>query len=340
MAAEPGPKGVLMSITILNERELRACVKLNREAIDAVADAFTALAEGGVQMPPIVHLTVPEHRGEMDVKTAYVPGFDSFALKVSTGFFDNPKRGLPSLSGMMTLLDSTTGRVRAVLLDNGYLTDVRTAAAGAVAADRLARADAKVAAVLGTGLQARMQIEALALVRPLQQIRVWGRDIEKARAYAAEMRERLGCGVEVCARAEDAVRPADVVITTTPAKEPILSADWLEPGVHITAMGSDAADKNEVDPRAFARAERVVVDRRAQCLRLGELHSAVAASALREDSPLTELGEITAGQAPGREDDRHVTLCDLTGTGVQDTAIANLAFRLASAQGYGTAIDA
>ncbi len=328
-----------MAITVLNERELRDSVKLDREAIDAVADAFTALQSGAVQMPPVVHLAVPDHRGEMDVKTAYVPGFDSFALKVSTGFFDNPKQGLPSLSGLMNLFDSKTGRVRAVLLDNGYLTDVRTAAAGAVAADHLARRDAAIAAVLGTGLQARLQIEALSLVRKLEHVRVWGRDAGKAEAYAAEMREALGIEVTPCRRGEDAVRGADVVVTTTPASEPILWADWLEPGMHVTAMGSDAADKNELDPQMFARADRVIVDSRAQCRHLGELRSAVAAGAIAEDHPLLELGDLTAGRARGRDDDRQITLCDLTGTGVQDTAIATIAYAVASAKGYGVRVE-
>ncbi len=328
-----------MSITVLTERELRDCVKLDREAVDAVENAFTALDRGGVQMPPVVHLAIPDHNGEMDAKTAYVPGFDSFALKVSTGFFENPALGLPSLSGLMNLFDAKTGRVRAVLLDNGYLTDVRTAAAGAVAAAHLARRGAKTAAVLGTGLQARLQVEALSIVRPIEAVRVWGRDEAKAQNLAASLRDELSVSAEACGRAQDAVRGADVVVTTTPAAEPILLAEWLEPGTHVTAMGSDSGDKNELDPQALARATRVIVDSRAQCLRLGELRSAVETGALSEDAPVTELGAITAGRARGREDDGDVTVCDLTGTGVQDTAIATVAYRKATAAGYGVAID-
>ncbi len=328
-----------MAITILNERELRDCVRLDGEAVAAVSEAFTALAKGGVQMPPVVHLMVPEHNGEMDVKTAYVPGFDSFALKVSTGFFDNPKKGLPSLSGLMNLLDSETGQVRAVLLDNGYLTDVRTAAAGAVAARHCARTDAKVAAVLGTGLQARLQVEALRLVRDIERVLVWARDSGKAEAYAREMSETLGIPVQACASAQEAVEAADIVVTTTPATKPILLADWLKPGVHVTAMGSDSAEKNELDPQALAKADRVIVDSRAQCRTLGELRSAVESGALAEDAPVTELGAITSGRARGRDDDSQITICDLTGTGVQDTAIATVAYRKAVAKGYGVSVE-
>src|SRR3990170_4515348 len=146
-------------MTILTEAELRAIVRLDLDAVACVENAFRALATKDVVMPPILRLDIPEHRGEVDVKTAYVPGFDGFAIKISPGFFDNPKLGLPSLNGLMVLFSSKTGLVQAVLLDNGYLTDVRTAAAGAVASKHLARGDARTAAILGGGIQARLQLE-------------------------------------------------------------------------------------------------------------------------------------------------------------------------------------
>lgn len=327
-----------MAITVLNERELRDCVKLDQEAVSAVADAFTALNAGGVQMPPVVHLDVPDHEGDMDVKMAYVPGFDSYALKASTGFFNNPAKGLPSQSGLMVLFTAETGRVQAVLLDNGYLTDVRTAAAGAVAARHCARADARVAVILGTGVQARLQLKALALVRPIGTAIIWGRDGEKAAHAAQELAQETGLNVEPTSALAAAVKTADIVVTTTPAHEPILRAEWLQPGVHVTAMGSDAPGKNEVEPEVLARADRLIVDSRAQCRKLGELRSAIESGALPEDAAVTELGAITAGQATGRDGDDQVTLCDLTGTGVQDTAIATVAYRKAKDKGYGTEI--
>lgn len=325
------------SIAILTEAELRQSVGLDSEALAAVAEAFAALGRGGVVMPPILRLDIVEKNGEMDVKTAYVQGLDSFALKVSTGFFDNPKLGLPSLSGMMTLISAHTGRVEAVLLDNGYLTDIRTALAGALAADKLARPDAAVVGILGAGLQARLQLEALRLVRGIDRALVWGRDEEKAKSYAAEMSERFGIPVQA-ADAETVVRTADIVVTTTPSRTPVLRAEWLHPGLHVTAMGSDAEEKNEIAPAALARADLLVVDRRSQCERLGELHHALAAGALKPDHPVVELGQIVAGLAPGRPSPEAVTLCDLTGTGVQDTAIALYAARKAVAEGAGTQI--
>jgi ectoine utilization protein EutC len=325
-------------VRILTEEELRRCVKLDGGAVRAVRDAFAALATADVAMPPVMRLDIPDRNGEVDVKTAYVPGVDSFAIKISPGFFDNPKIGLPSVTGMMVVLSAHTGLVLAVLLDNGYLTDIRTAAAGAVAAHQLARRDAKVAGVIGVGVQARLQAEALTLVRPIERLLVWGRDEAKADACAAELAERLVIEVERVESAEAVVRECDIVVTTTPARQPIVRAEWLHPGLHITAMGSDAEDKNEIFPEALARADVYVADRRSQCERQGELHHAIAAGLWPADRPVVELGDVIVHKAKGRESDEQVTLCDLTGTGVQDTAIAMLALRLAGNEGLGTLI--
>jgi ornithine cyclodeaminase len=323
-------------VRILTEAELRAVVPLDLAAVEAVEAGFRALASGGVVMPPILSMAIEERNGEVDVKTAYVPGFDSFAIKVSPGFFDNPKRGLPSTSGLMILFSAVTGRVEALLLDNGYLTDVRTAAAGAVAAKWLAREEAAVAAILGSGLQARMQLRALCLVRPIRAARIWGRDPARAAAVAREMAVALGIEVTAATGAAAAVRGADIVVTTTPARAPVLGAEWLESGQHVTAMGSDQEAKNELDPACFARADLYVPDRLAQARVLGELRSAIAAGVVPPAAGFAELGDVIAGKAPGRRRAEEITLADLTGTGVQDTVIATLARARAEAAGAGT----
>lgn len=319
---------------ILTEADLRRIVPLDADAVACVEEAFAALATKPVAMPPILRLDIPEHRGEVDVKTAYVPGLDGFAIKISPGFFDNPKLGLPSLNGLMVLFSARTGLVGALLLDNGYLTDVRTAAAGAVAAKHLARADAAVATVLGAGVQARLQLKALTLVRPITQARIWARDAAKAEGTAAALGRELGIPVAAEPDAEEACAGADIIVTCTPATEPILRASWLEPGQHVTAMGSDAEHKNEVEPSAIAHVS-YVADRLAQTRRLGELHHAIAAGLVSPDEAFPELGQVIAGQAPGRTSPQAITLADLTGTGVQDTAIATLAHRRAVAAGVG-----
>jgi ornithine cyclodeaminase len=316
----PSRPDPMTDIQILTERDLRARVPLDLPALDVVQDGFVRLAHGQVEMPPVLSMAIAPHNGELDVKTAYVQGLPTFAVKLSPGFFDNPARGLPSTSGLMVVLSAETGQVRAVLLDNGYLTDLRTAAAGGVAVRCLARADAARVAILGAGLQARLQLRALALVRPIRHVAIWARDTAKAQKMAQDMQAELGLPV-VVTDAESAVTQADIIVTTTPARAPILRADWLRPGQHITAMGSDQHGKRELDPACLARA-LYVPDRLSQTRLMGEAQGV----ALPDATP--ELGAILAGQAPGRTGPDQITIADLTGTGVQDTVIATHALRM------------
>jgi ectoine utilization protein EutC len=322
-------------IRILTEAELRKCIKLDLAAVTVVENAFRMLATAKVIMPPILSMEIPEEHGEVDVKTAYIPGLEGFAIKVSPGFFDNPKLGLPSLNGLMIVFSARTGLVQALLLDNGYLTDVRTAAAGAVAARHLAPSIVETAGVMGTGVQARLQIEAAHLVRGFERVLVWGRDADKAEACASDITVRTGIPA-FAAAAEEVVRESQLVITATPARDPIVLGRWLHPRLHITAMGSDQAGKNEIEAEAIGRADLYVCDRVSQAERLGELRAARAGGFLNGVAP-PELGEIIAGRR-GRTSDQEITICDLTGTGVQDTAIATHAMKTAKAAGTGMVI--
>lgn len=326
-----------MKITILTEKELRRCVRLDLEVIDAIEAGFSELSSGRVSMPPIMRIEVPEHNGELDVKSALVPGQESFAVKMSSGFFDNHRLGLPSLSGMMVLFSAITGRVEAVLLDNGYLTDVRTGAAGAVAARHLANPSVRTAGVIGAGAQARYQMQALMQVRDIRKVLVYS--LAGSAEYAAEMPAELGVEVELMPSAESVVRAAEVVVTTTPSKAAYLEGAWLHPGLHITAMGSDAEEKRELTASALERADRLVCDSRRQVFRLGEFHHGLEAGVIGSEAETIELGELTAGRTVGRRSPDEITICDLTGTGMQDTIIAGLAYRRAKAMGQGMEIE-
>lgn len=323
-------------IKILTEAELRALVPLDRDAITCIEQGFSALAGGKVIMPPIMTLMVPDHNGEVCVKTAYVPGVDSFAVKMSPGFFDNPKLGLPSTSGLMVLFSSTTGVLEGLLLDNGYLTDVRTAAAGAVCARHLARTDASRVCIIGAGVQARLQLKALMLVREITSAVIWARDPGKAEATATDLRNELGIDVTASTDAAGAVASADIVVTTTPSAAPLIRSDWMQPGQLVIAMGSDQEHKVELDPACLAKADLYVPDSQSQCAVKGELRSAIEADLVPRDQKFTELGDITSGKATGRQSDSDIIIADLTGTGVQDTAIATLARQRAEAAGRGT----
>jgi len=324
-------------IRILTEAELRDLVTLDLAAVNVIERAFAALAGGGVIMPPVLSMDLPAVNGEVDVKTAYVPGMEGFAIKVSPGFFDNPKAGLASLNGLMILFDAKTGLVRAVFLDNGYLTDLRTAAAGAVAARHLAPARVRAAGVVGAGVQARLQMRAAHLVRPFERLIVWARDGQRAAECARDLANHLPVEAEIVSDPAQLVAECQLVVTTTPAREPLVMADWLHPGLHITAMGSDQSGKNELDPAALARADLYVADRVSQTERLGELRGAIDAGIWQGGIP-AELGQVIAGTAPGRRGDDDITIADLTGTGAQDTAIASHVFALLGQSDAGTVI--
>ena len=325
-----------MPVLILTESELRACVGFDAQSLRAIEDAFTWISQGRVEMPPIMHIEVAEHHGDVDIKSAFVRGLDHLAVKVASGFFENPVRGLPSSGAMVVVLSAQTGFCEAVMLDNAYLTDLRTGLAGAVVARYLAPAAVRTVGVLGSGAQARYQVRALRLVRDFERVLVSARDAGRTAAYATEMGESLGLPVEATTP-EALVRASDLVITTTPSRSPVVDADWLHPGLHITAMGADLPGKQELDPEVLRRAGRVVCDRHEQCIAMGELQH--AAALLEGGAAPIELGELTSGRAQGRQSDEEITVCDLTGTGVQDTAIASLALARARTLGVGTLFD-
>jgi ornithine cyclodeaminase len=325
-------------VLVLRETEIRGLLD-PRAALAAIEAAFAAYSTGRADLPAVIQLSVPEHSGEIHVKAGHLHGGAHYAVKVASGFPGNAALGLPASGGLVLAFDARTGAPAAFLLDNGYITDLRTGLAGAVAAKHLARADATVAAILGSGAQARHQARCLALVRNLAAIRIWGRQAERARACATDLAADPvfagRCRVEPAATIEAAVRGADIIVTTTASREPILRASWLSPGVHVTAVGSDQADKQEVEASAVAAADLLVADSRPQCLRLGEIHHAVAAGLIGEKDIDAEIGEIAAGARPGRRAAAEITFCDLTGVGVQDVAAANVVIARALAAGAG-----
>lgn len=322
------------TIRVLIESELRHVVGLGQDELTTIESVYPLITSGAAVMPPIMRIDVAEHHGEIDIKSAYLPGHPGIAVKLSAGFFDNPSRGLPSLGGLMVLLDAETGIPLAALFDNGYLTDIRTALAGAVAARHLGRPDASRAAIIGAGVQARLQLEALGLVRDIRHVRVWARDADKARSFADTAANDLGLDVTAADSVAEAVADADVIVTTTPSTEPLVDETMLKAGAHVTAIGSDAEHKQELAVSLVASARPFVCDSIAQSGRLGELRPAraegVAVSAV-------ELGAVIDGVA-GRQSDDAITVCDLTGTGAQDTAIAGLAVGRCVAADLGSTI--
>lgn len=319
---------------IFSENELKKSIQLNEEAIAVVEEGFNQLASGNVVMPPIMRVDVHDQNGEVDVKTAYVKGKEMFAIKVSSGFFNNHQLGLPSGSGLMMLISTKTGVPQALLLDHGYLTEVRTAAAGAIAAKYLANEKIDTVGMIGAGSQARFQLKALKCVRNFSKVLVYARSQASAEDYANDLSSELGVTIQVVEGPEHLVKQSDLVVTATPAAEPLIKAEWLHPGLHITAIGADAEHKQELESLVLREADIVVCDAKAQCSRLGELRHALKGGVIKENAVI-ELGEMTSKKVKGRENPEQITVCDLTGTGVQDTVIALFAYEEMKKRGLG-----
>jgi ornithine cyclodeaminase len=315
----------MASVRILRQGEVRAALDMP-SCIDAVDAAFAAYSTGRAELPGVIHLDVPESRGEIHVKAGHLHGSPYYAVKAASGFYGVEP---PAIDGMVIVFDARDGSPAAFLLDDGLVTDLRTGAAGGVVARHLAPERVETVAVIGTGLQARYQLDALAVVRPdFAHVRVWGRNHDHATRCVEDLLARPGlpegCRFLVAGTVEEAVDGADVVITCTASREPLVRAGWLKPGSHVTALGSDGPDKRELDVEVLALADLLVVDSRDQCARIGELHHALDAEVVHSPDDATELGEICAGLVPGRASADQRTVCDLTGVGVQDVAGANV----------------
>ena len=315
---------------ILHHEQIKKLVSLNENLIPIIENAFVSLSEGKATTPPIMRLDIPEFHGEADVKTAYIKGLDSFAIKIALGFFNNPSIGLPSSNGLMILFDSKTGALKAVLLDQGYLTDIRTAIAGAIASKHLANLEVSNVGIIGVGMQAQLQLQALMLVRKPTNAFIWGRNKGKTSIYIDAMKNKLNINFHQCLNIEELCEKCEIIITTTPSKEPLIKDEWLEKGMHITAMGSDAEHKNELDPRIIKSCNLYVPDKQSQTNVLGELHHAIKKEIVDKNKKFKELGEIIKNPNLGRQTKNDITVCDLTGTGVQDTAIARHTFDIAN----------
>jgi ectoine utilization protein EutC len=310
----------------IDEAELRAVIT-PQVAVETMREAFRADGEGRAHVPAVINLDVPAHRGEFHVKTAHIEGVPHIAVKIASGFYGNPSKGLPSGSGLMAVFDATTGMPVALLLDNGFLTDIRTGAAGAVAADVLAPREFRTVGVLGSGLQARHQIHCLRVVRAFREIVAWSPDRHHLDAYCAEMRA-AGFDAHAAGSPREVCFEADILVSATPSRQPLVQAEALRPGQHVTALGSDTPGKQELDAACLARADLLVVDRLTQCAAFGELRHALDAGLFHADRVHAELGEVVAGVKPGRTSPEQITIADLTGVGFQDTAIASKALAL------------
>jgi len=293
------------------------------DLIPAIEEGFVAYSSGRATVPPVGELILD--KGEVHVKSGYIEGEDFYIIKIASGFYGNPALGLPSGNGCMLLFKQSTGESAAILLDEGHLTDVRTAVAGAVAAKYCAPRKVERIGIVGAGVQARLQLEWLTRVSACRNVLVWGPLADELENYKREMESR-GFSVETTLDAAAILRTCNLVVTATPSKTPLLSAADLRPGTHITAVGSDTPDKQELDPEILSKADLIVADSLSQCRLRGEIHKALEAGLIREDR-CVELGAVISGREKGRTSGSQITVVDLTGVAVQDIKIATAVYR-------------
>lgn len=290
------------------------------DLVPAIEASFVAYSEGRAVIPPVGELSFKDPPGDVHIKYGRIIGDDVYVVKVASGFYDNPRHGLPGNSGVMMVFSSATGILQSLLLDEGYLTNVRTAIAGAICSKFLAPSSVAKIAILGTGVQARMQAEETAKMSGCRRLAVWGRSDAALDAYQSDMEAR-GFQVATTRVVGDATRDADIVITTTAAEIPILRREHIEAGTHIVAMGSDTETKNEIAVKLLGAVDVYVADSLSQCQTRGELHHALKAGTRSSDDAV-ELGCVIVDPRKGRSNDQQITLADLTGVAVQDIAIA------------------
>ncbi len=290
------------------------------DPLPLLEEGFVAYSRGRAVVPPVGELLFDDPPGDVHIKYGYIRGGDVYVIKIASGFPGNPRLGLPSGDGLMLVFDQRTGVLQAVLLDEGYLTNLRTAAAGAIAAKVLGPAEVTAAGILGAGVQGRLQLEWLRRVRRVDRAVVWGVDEAELKAYRKDM-EGPGLAIRTTRKAEEVAAAANLIVTCTPSTAPLLRAEDIRPGTHITAMGSDTAAKQELDPAILARADRVVVDSLSQSELRGEAYRAVAAGAIGRER-LVELGRVIEDPRLGRSSAADITVADLTGVAVQDIQIA------------------
>jgi ornithine cyclodeaminase len=301
-----------------------------REIVDTldiseqIEQGFVAYSENHVVVPPVGELVFEEPPGDTHIKYGYIRDDDYFVIKIASGFYENHRLNLPSSSGLMLLLSQKTGMLVSILIDDGYLTNVRTAIAGQVVAKYLAPKEVTGIGVFGAGIQARLQVEYLKPVTGCRKVVVWGRENSDLDSYRSDM-ETKGYTVETTRDAGTVTSQCNVLITATPSRTPLILADQLLPGTHITALGADTPEKQELDSDILKRADIIVADSIEQCLTRGEIHKAVTAGSI-DPGRVIELGTVISKPGMGRTSGSQLTVADLTGVAVQDIQIAKAVY--------------
>jgi ornithine cyclodeaminase len=305
----------------------------NVNLINAMEKGFIQFSKGNCVVPPVGELLFDEPKGDTHIKYGYIKQDDYYVIKIASGFYDNPKLNLASSQGLMLLFDQKTGVPKAILLDEGYLTDMRTAAAGALVAKYFAPQQIKAIGVIGTGIQAEqqlMQLHAMLKNRSAEgkcttkhTVWLWGRNSEHAKVLADKLSEYFNVNITQSTR--QVAANCNLIVTTTPSESALLNASDIQPGTHITAVGADTEHKQELDSQILAIADIVISDSIAQSKSRGEIYRAVSSNAIDANKPV-ELGTALSDISLQRSNDQQITVADLTGVAVQDIMIASAVY--------------
>jgi len=294
------------------------------EPIEEIEEGFVAYSAGKAVIPPVGEMLFDEPPGDAHIKYGYLMDDDYYVIKIAAGFFESPTSSRYTSDGLMLLFKKGTGELVCALLDKCHLTNVRTAAAGAVSAKYLAPKNIECIGILGAGTQGRMQVEYLAPIVDCKEVMVWGMNQKELDDYKKDM-EALGYNIRTTLNAKDVASSCNLIVTATPSKSPLLSAENISKGTHITAMGSDTPEKNELDPKILQKADIVVADSISQCLLRGEIYQALKAGVLEKER-IVELGNVIAKPELRRISGEQITIADLTGVAVQDIQIAKAVY--------------
>ena len=325
----------MSDLLVLAHEDVKRLLPMD-ECIELMAEALADLARGRSWQPLRFVVRPPEEQSLMGLMPAHRSSPEpAYGLKSVCIFPGNPARGLDAHQGSVMLFDGETGELRA-LIDASAVTSIRTAAVSAVATRALARTNSRVLAILGSGVQARAHLEAMAAVEPFDEARVWSRTAEHAQAFAAEAQTSFP--VEAVDGAEAAVRGADVVVTVTSARDPIVELDWLAPGAHVNAVGSSIPAARELDAATIATAALFVDSRESIVNESGEYLRAVEEEGIGPDHIRAELGEVLAGSSAGRGSDDELTVFDSVGLAAEDLAAAEFLYRRAQSEGAGAVV--
>ncbi len=316
--------------TVLELDEIKSLID-TPQLIQEIEIGFVLYSEGKVTVPPVGFLHFDDPPGDVHIKYGFVSGGEYYVLKMASGFYDNPELDLPVADGVILVFSQKTGELKLILLDKCWLTDMRTAAAGAVAAKHLAPKTIHHIGIVGTGVQARMQLDMLRTVVDCESCFIWGRDSTKVQGMLDDLRaseniQAWGLDIRAAETLDDLVSQCNLIVTTTSAKNPLIRADQVRKGTHITAMGSDDLGKQELEAALLAKADLVVADSISQCGQYGECHHAIQGGLIEEGSIL-ELGQVIKNPAIGRTSEDQITVADLTGVAIQDIQIAKMVDR-------------